>query len=109
MALWREVKRKVRAAIPPLIFLAVAAYFGWSATQGNRGLSAYVQHEQDLQTAQDQLARAEAERATWERRVAGLRTQHLDPDTLDERARAMLNMAHPDDIVVLYGAKEHLF
>ncbi len=48
-------------------------------------------------------------RDAWERRVAGLRGNHVDPDSLDERARAMLNLADPADIVVQYAAKDKLF
>jgi hypothetical protein len=55
------------------------------------------------------LAQAQAERDSWERRVAGLRANHIDPDSLDERARAMLNLADPADIVVPYAAKDKLF
>ena len=32
--------------------------------------------------------------------MALLRTASLDPDMLDERARAMLNVAKPDEVVV---------
>jgi hypothetical protein len=38
-----------------------------------------------------------------------LRNQHIDRDTLDERARAMLNIADPTEIIVPYGPKERLF
>ena len=46
------------------------------------------------------LAEAEATRKIWERRVAALRNQSLEPDMLDERARVLLNFARKDDIVV---------
>ena len=39
--------------------------------------------------------------ARLERDVALLRPESLDPDMLDERARASLNLAHPDDLVML--------
>jgi cell division protein FtsB len=32
--------------------------------------------------------------------VGLLRPDHLDPDLLDERARAVLNLAAPDEIVI---------
>jgi cell division protein FtsB len=103
------VKRKAKAAIPPLVFLSLVGYFGWNATQGDRGLKAYALQLQDLKLAQSQLAAAEAERDAWEMKVSGLRSNHLDPDTLDERARAMLNLADPGDIVVPYGQGKRLF
>jgi cell division protein FtsB len=36
-----------------------------------------------------------------ERDVALLQPENLDPDMLDERARAILNLAHPDDLVMM--------
>jgi hypothetical protein len=38
-----------------------------------------------------------------------LRTGRLDPDALDERARAMLNLSNPNDIILLYGNGKKLF
>ena len=49
------------------------------------------------------------ERDAWERRVAGLRSRHIDADTLDERARAMLNLADPTDVIVPYAPQDRLF
>jgi cell division protein FtsB len=109
MAFGRELKRRARTAVAPIVFLSVFGYFGWNATQGDRGLVAYAQRQDLLKQAQDDLGRAEGERAAWERRVAGLRNNHLDRDTLDERARAMLNLAEPSDIVVNYAPKDRLF
>jgi cell division protein FtsB len=109
MALGRELKRKAKAVLAPLLFLCVVAYFGWNATNGDRGLVAYAHRKELLKQAHSDLARAEAERATWERRVAGLRGNHLDRDTLDERSRAMLNLADPSDVIVPYEPKERLF
>jgi cell division protein FtsB len=109
MALGRELKRRAKAAIAPLIFLSLVGYFGWNATHGDHGLMASSQRQALLKQAQDDLAQAQADRDAWERRVAGLHSNHIDPDTLDERARAMLNLADPADIVVPYPPKDKLF
>jgi cell division protein FtsB len=45
----------------------------------------------------------------WERRVSGLRSRHLDADMLDERARAMLNLTEPSEVIVPYSPKDRLF
>jgi cell division protein FtsB len=109
MSFGRELKRRARAMVAPAIFLAITAYFGWNATQGDRGLVAYAQRQELLrQVVADQDA-ATAERDGWETRVSGLRARHLDPDTLDERARAMLNLAEPSDVIVKLGPQEKLF
>lgn len=109
MSIGREIKRRAKLGIPPVLLLAVAAYFGWSATQGPRGLQSYVRQQDQLRLAQQELAAADASVDSWERRVAGLRSSHLDGDTLDERARAMLNLADPADIVVMYPHGKPLF
>ena len=109
MSFARELKKRCRAAVPPLVFLALAGYFGWSATQGDRGLAGYAKGQTDLVLAKADLARAEAERAMWERRVASLRPAHLDPDALDERGRAMLNLSESNDIVIPYTPAQKLF
>jgi len=109
MPLGREIKRRAKAAVAPLIFLSLVGYFGWSATQGNHGLVAYAQRQALLAQAQADQSKAQTERDGWDRRVAGLRTRHIDADTLDERARAMLNLADPSDIIVPYATPDRLF
>ena len=109
MSVGRELRRRAKAAVPPLLLFGIAGYFGWSATQGDRGLQAYARQHDQLRLAQAELTRVNADVETWERRVGGLRNARLDPDTLDERARAMLNLADPVDVVVMYGAGKKLF
>lgn len=109
MSIARELKRRARAAIAPALFLGVAGYFAWSATQGELGLQAYARRQRDFQTAQASLVRAEAEVKSWELLVRSLRANHLDTDALDERVRAMLNRADPADIIVPYGPAGRLF
>ena len=109
MELGRELKRKLRGAALPVIYLVITAYFVWNAVQGNRGLVAYAQREDVLRRVAADRTAAMSERDAWERRVAGLRTSRLDTDTLDERSRAMLNLARPNDVVVPFAGKEKLF
>ena len=109
MSLGRELKRRARMMAAPAIFLAITGYFAWNATKGDRGLVSYAQRQELLrQVIADQDA-AKAERDGWETRGAGLRARHLDPDTLDERARAMLNLAEPSDVIVKLGPQEKLY
>ncbi len=104
-----EVKRRVKAALPPVIFLSLSGYFAWSATQGDRGLEAMTHRQDQLRLARADLTRAVAEQEMWDRRAASLRVGHLDQDALDERARAMLNLADPSEVVVMYGPGKKLF
>lgn len=109
MALAREVKRKVKAVLVPVVFLLLVVYFCWNATKGDHGLVAYAQRKVLLTQVQADLANAEAERAAWAARVAGLRAEHLDADTLDEQARAMLNLSNPNDVILMYPPRDKLF
>jgi cell division protein FtsB len=109
MPFGREIKRRLKAAVAPLVFLSLTGYFSWNAVQGNRGLVAYAQRQELLAQAQADQGRAQSERDAWARRVAGLRSRHIDPDALDERARAMLNLADPTDVIVPYVTKDRLF
>jgi cell division protein FtsB len=106
MSFARAVKRKVRATLPPLLFLSLVGYFGWNATQGEHGLRSYRDRLQLLSQANAAEAAATSEQAAWMQRVSGLRDKGLDRDTLDERARAMLNLAEPNELVVPYGANK---
>ena len=109
MDIWRGVKRQVRAAVAPAVFLTLSAYFGWHASQGDRGLVSYAERQKDLVLAKAQLERAQQEVVLWDRRVAGLRGAKLDSDALDERARAMLNVSDPADIILMYPNGQKLF
>ena len=66
-------------------------YFGYHLVNGDRGLLAMAHLQRETMIADQNLAEAETTRKIWERRVAALRNQSLDPDMLDERARVLLN------------------
>jgi cell division protein FtsB len=75
-------------------------YFGMHAYSGNHGLRAKEDLAVQMRELSEEVARLKAERTEWERRVALLRSGSLDPDMLDERARAMLDYVHPRDLVL---------
>jgi cell division protein FtsB len=97
-------RTRLRAVLTALGLYAVAAaiigYFGLSAYTGAHGLKA----KQDLSQQQAELSaeveRARAERAEWEHKVSLLRSDRLDPDMLDERARRMLDYINPRDLIM---------
>jgi cell division protein FtsB len=104
--LGRMVTRKrLRAFLTALALYVLAGlligYFGVNAFSGNHGLNA--KQDIDLQTAalSAELAKLQVERKQWERRVALLKSRGLDPDMLDERARALLQYAHPNDLTLI--------
>jgi cell division protein FtsB len=106
---WLETRRKLKSAAMPAFLLALTAIFAWQATQGDHGLIMRERRKTELVQAEANLAAAKAERDNWERKVAGLTPSHLDKDALDQRARELLNLADPNEIVVQYGPKDKLF
>ena len=101
--------RTRRVAAAPIVFIALTGDFVLNAIEGPHGLLAYAKDKATLAAAQQELGKVTAERQQWEAQVASLRTDHLDADALDERARAMLNLANPADIVVMYPQGQKLF
>jgi cell division protein FtsB len=109
MSVGDDVKRRVRSVVAPSIFLAITAYFAWNATQGDRGLVAFAERKNLLRQVTEDLNKAQAERDALQVRVNGLQTRHLDPDTLDERARMMLNLGDPSDVIVKLPPQDRLW
>jgi len=98
-------RTRLRAVLAALGLYAAAAliigYFGLSAYTGAHGLKAKQDLAQQQASLTRDLERVKAERIAWEHRVSLLRGDDLDPDMLDERARAMLNYAHPRDLTLV--------
>lgn len=97
-------RKRLRSALTTLGLYAASAlligYFWVNAHSGNLGLRAkqdLTQQEVDLSRELDAL---KAERKAWEHRVSLLRPAAVDPDTLDERARAQLDFVHPRDLIL---------
>lgn len=99
-SLKRAAMSALRQAIGPAIGASVVAYFAYYAVQGDRGWLAMRQLESEISTAQSVLKQVTAERVRMDRRAQLLRGDHLDPDMLDERARAMLSLSGPRDAIV---------
>ena len=109
MSLSRTIRRQLQGLVAPSVLLLFTGYFCWQAYQGDRGLQTYAQRQEQLRWAQQERDATYAERDAVERRVNNLRPQHLDPDTLDERVRAMLSYGDPADVIVQYGKERRVY
>ena len=98
-------RTRLRAVLTALGLYTVAAliigYFGLSAYTGAHGLKAKQDLAQQQTTLTQERDRLAAERKALEHKVSLLRADNLDPDMLDERARAMLNYLHPRDLTLM--------
>lgn len=101
MMLWLEIRRRVRAMLGPLVMSSVAAYFAYHATYGDRGFYAVVKLKEEIAEAKVIRDRIDERRARLEARVALLKPESLDPDLLEERARLLLDVGRPDDVIIL--------
>ena len=101
MSILREIRRRSRLIVGPVLGISLCGYFAFHLVEGDRGLVAWLRLSQQLREARATLAEAEAERITLERRVQLLRPEHLDRDMLDERARSQLDLVGPNEIVIV--------
>lgn len=101
-----EIRRRARHVAGPALVAALIGYFGYHAVQGERGLIAWLRIVQQIERTHATLDETRAEREALERRVTLLRPESLDPDLLEERARIMLNLARPDEVIILDAGGE---
>lgn len=100
MGLLHELRTRARSVIGPLLGLCLVAYFAFHLVNGERGLTAWIQVRQDIQVTGQILEDLSAQRRRLEHRIGLIRNESLDPDLLDERARFMLNLGRPDEVVI---------
>ncbi len=96
--------KHTRPAIGNLFYfgtaVVLALYFTFAAVQGSFGLFNRVQIEAEiieLRITRDALSE---DLARAENRTRRLSDDYLDLDLLDERARAVLGLARPDEIII---------
>jgi cell division protein FtsB len=98
-------RKRLRSILTTLGLYVMAAlligYFGVNAYSGNHGLKAKEDLDQQIAALSTDLDRLKLERAQWERRVALLRADRLDPDMLDEQARSLLDYVAPNELILM--------
>jgi cell division protein FtsB len=95
------LRMRLRSLIFPLLACGGAGYFAYHLEIGEHGLKSRAELERRKEVLQGELAGLEEVKTRLDHDVALLRPESLDPDMLDERARAILNLAHPDDLVIM--------
>ena len=102
MPVRHRLPRAVKVLLSPLLALGLTGYFVYHAFHGDHGVLAHQRLERQIETLTKELGLVRSERETLEKRVSLLRSQSLDPDMLEERARRTLNYAHPNDVIILH-------
>src|SRR5947209_2225530 len=107
MVVLREMRRRAKVLVPPVLGLALTFYFAYHLVEGDRGLRAWLRVTQQLRLAKDNLSAIASERADLEHRVSHMRPDHVDPDLLDSQVRKTLDVVAPDEIVIMQPADKH--
>jgi cell division protein FtsB len=98
-------RKRLRSILNALALYALVAlligYFGVNAYNGNRGLKAKEDIDRQMTALTTELDRLKTEQARWERRIALLKADDLDPDMLDEQARLLLDYTDPHDLMLM--------
>jgi cell division protein FtsB len=98
-------RKRLRSILNALALYTLAAlligYFGVNAYNGNRGLKAKEDIDRQMAALTTELDRLKVEQARWERRIALLTSDDLDPDMLDEQARSLLDYADPHELTLV--------
>ncbi|NQV59365.1 MAG: septum formation initiator family protein [Alphaproteobacteria bacterium] len=94
------MRRNLRRAVTPCLGFCALLYFGYHTVQGDRGVIAYLRLSANLERTEMALQESNETRQVLARRVILLRPENLDRDMLDEQARQILGLAHPDDVVI---------
>ena len=91
---------RIGRILAPLAAIGAVVYFGYHGVLGKRGVLTWMALKQELEHTRTAVAMSEAERDRIAHRVSLLRPESLDRDMLDERARLVLNMMHPEEILM---------
>lgn len=102
MPLVINIQEQLRNIAVPVLCVAALIYFGYHVVQGERGLLSWVELTNQINASKIELAVLDEERRGLEHQAKLLRLEGLDPDLLEERARMILGVAHPDELIILY-------
>jgi cell division protein FtsB len=101
-------RKRLRTILNALALYVLAAlligYFGVNAYDGNHGLKAKQDIDRQMAALTTELAQLRAEEAQWRHRIDLLKSNAVDEDMLDERARALLDDADPNDLIMMIKA-----
>jgi cell division protein FtsB len=101
MIVMRALRKRARFIVGPALGIVLTGYFAYHLVEGDRGLNAWFRLNQEIRTATANLEAVRAQRAALDLTVSNFRPDHVDPDLLDARTRATLNLVSPEDIVIM--------
>ena len=101
MIMMRELRRRARVIVGPVVGIALTGYFAYNLVEGDRGFIAWVHLTRQIAAENTRLDQLRADRAALRLNVSDLTPDHLDPDLLDERVRETLDLVAPNELVIM--------
>ncbi len=83
------------------LLIGFQAYLGYSVINGRFGIENQKQMLIDIELLEAQQANLQSSVDYYRHRISLFDPARMDPDIVSEKARAMLSMAHPDDVMVV--------
>jgi cell division protein FtsB len=81
--------------------LGFLGYLGYSALNGQFGIESRDDILADIAVLEARSSALQADIDATQHRIGLFDSRRLDPDVLDEQARRLLSMAHPDDMLTM--------
>lgn len=81
--------------------IAFQGYLGYHVVTGAFGIESQKEMFEEIRILEAREAALATEIDSYEHRIALLNPRKLDPDILTERARALLGLVHPEDILIV--------
>jgi cell division protein FtsB len=91
----------LRALAITTVLVGFQVYLGYSALKGQFGTESNARMLVEIEELEARSSVIQAEIDAYRHRVQLFDSASLDPDILTERARALLNMAQADDVIVM--------
>lgn len=97
----RQSRYYLKKFFLPGISSVLFLYFFYHILSGDHGWFSWRSLEAELEESRKVLSVLEAEEHKLQNKVKLMRSDHLDRDLLDEKAREMLNVAEDKDTVII--------
>ena len=81
-------------------FILAHTYLAFTALQGNHGLLARIQIDEQISALRVELDEIDAQIAVMENKTKRMSDEFLDLELLDELARERLGYVHPNDRII---------
>ncbi len=88
------------------LLIGFVSYLGYSAVNGKYGLTNRQQMLVDIDALTAQRAALASRIDLYQQRLSLFDPARLDPDIIEEKARALLSMANPDDIIIPLAGRD---